>query len=59
MKDYGFNYVVFGYANDFYTIPYDDVNHLDNAVYLCKPIDSDNKLLTFLYKTHFSLQITI
>ena len=54
MKDYGFNYVVFGYANDFYTIPYDDVNHLDNAVYLCKPIDSDNKLLTFLYKTHFS-----
>lgn len=54
MTDYGFNYVVFGYANDFYTIPYDDVNHLDNAVYLCKPIDSNSRLLTFLYKTHFS-----
>ena len=54
MKDYGFNYVVFGYANDFYTIPYDDVNHLDCARYLCKPIDSDNRLLTFLYKVHFS-----
>ncbi len=54
MQDYGYNYVVFGYANDFYTIPYDDVNHLDNALYLCKPIDSNSRLLTFLYKAHFS-----
>ncbi len=54
MNDYGFNYVVFGYYNDFYRIPYSDVDKLDNAVYLYKPIDSSNKLLTFLYKAHFS-----
>ncbi len=54
MKDYGYNYVIFGYANDFYTIPYNDINGLDNALYLCKPIHSNSRLLTFLYKTHFS-----
>ena len=54
MNDYGFNYVVFGYANDFYRIPYSEVDRLQNAVYLYKPIDSNNKLLTFLYKAHFS-----
>ncbi len=52
MNDLKYNYVLFGYDTDLYRIPYTDISKLDNAIYLHKPIDTDNKLLHFLHKVH-------
>ncbi len=57
MSDFKYNYVIFGYDQDLYKIPYNDVIKLDNAVYLCKPLDTNSKLLVFLYKTHLTKKI--
>ncbi len=57
MSAFKYNFVIFGYDQDLYKIPYADVIKSDNAVYLCKPLDSNSKLLTILYKAHVTEKI--
>ena len=57
MNSLKYNHVIFGYDTDLYRIPFGDINKLDNAVYLYKPIDSDSRVLTLLYKAHTTKKI--
>lgn len=57
MSSFKYNFVIFGYDHDLYKIPYNDVIKSPNAVYLCKPLDTSNRILTFLYKVHTTPKI--
>lgn len=54
MKNCSYNYVIFGTENDYYLAAYKDIEQCANAIYLYRPIDSPNKLLTNLYRFHTS-----
>lgn len=49
-----YNFVVFGAKDDFYKISYRNVNKTSCTRYISKNIDTDNKILNFLYKMHCS-----
>lgn len=48
------NYVIFGSADDYYRVSYNDMSNNTEVKYLYKRIDSENKLLTNLYRFHTS-----
>lgn len=49
-----YNYVIFGSENELYKASYADLYGKSNAKYLWRRIDSENTLITFLYRLHTS-----
>ena len=51
------NFVVLGSDNDFYKISYRNIANTNKTRYISTNIDTDNKILNFLYKLHCSQTI--
>ncbi len=51
------NYVIFGSEADFYLVSYDEINDVDYAKYLYRPLYTKNKILNMLYRVHTSPRI--
>lgn len=49
-----YNFVIFGSADDYYMASYREVNKASNVRYICKKIDTDNKILNVLFSLHCS-----
>ena len=57
MNKMKYNYVVLGSAADFYRASYADLHNRIDSKYIWKSIDTDSKLLNFLYKLHKSRKL--
>lgn len=47
-----YNFVIFGSDEDYHIISYNDINNVENAIYLYKNLYTENAVLNFLHRVH-------